>query len=213
MLCTLQLQPHLLIMESKPSTSTTISTTTKQDPMPSQQSTAPGKKESNADTTSSTPNPVPTSVVQKYVTDAAAIISSSQATRRMFMMEDFRTCNEIARWEEKTGKTSPENPKPTPSVGGQSTNKLPQYVSCPNYSDGRFIPSGTNKVLDRLIDNCSMPNTSTAPSSSTSTVTSSATTGGSTSKKMIWIRICVKGKNRRRTSKPSLHFVFSNWYG
>ena len=64
-LCTLQLQPHLLIMESKPSTSTTTFTTAKQDPMPFQQSTAPGKKESNADPTSSTPNPVPTSVVPK----------------------------------------------------------------------------------------------------------------------------------------------------
>ena len=76
-LCTLQLQPHLLIMESKPSTSTTTSIIANQDPMPFQQSTTPGKKESNADPTSSTPNPVPTSVVQKYVTDATAIISSS----------------------------------------------------------------------------------------------------------------------------------------
>ena len=76
-----------VIMESKPSTSTTTSTTAKKDPMPSQQSTAPGKKESNADPTSSTPNSVPTSVVQKYVIDAAAIISSPQATRKMFLAE------------------------------------------------------------------------------------------------------------------------------
>ena len=74
LLCTLQLQPYLLTMKSKASTSTTTSTTAKQDPMPSAQSTAPGKKESNADPTSSTPNHVPTSVVQKYVTDAAAMI-------------------------------------------------------------------------------------------------------------------------------------------
>ena len=125
MLCTLQLEPHLLIMESKPSTSTTTSTTEKQDPMPSPQSTAQGKKESNADPTSSTPNPVPTFVVQKYVTDAAAIISSSQAARRMFMVEVFKKCNEIARWEEKTGKTSPEIPKTTLSDGEQSSNRLP----------------------------------------------------------------------------------------
>ena len=42
--------------------------------MPPPQSTAPGKKKSDAKPTSSTPNPVPTSVVQKYVTDAAEII-------------------------------------------------------------------------------------------------------------------------------------------
>ena len=34
-LCTLQLQPYLLTMASKPSTSTTTSTTAEQDPMPS----------------------------------------------------------------------------------------------------------------------------------------------------------------------------------
>ena len=94
------------------------------------------------------------------------------------MVEVFKKCNEIAKWEEKTGKTSPEIPKTTLSDGEQSSNKLPQYVSYPNYSDGKFIPSGTNKVLDRLIDNYSMPKTSTAPSGSTSTVTSSAATGG-----------------------------------
>ena len=54
--------------------------------------------------TSSTPNPVPTSVVQKYVTDAAAIISSSQATRKMFMVEVFKKCNEIARWGKRLEK-------------------------------------------------------------------------------------------------------------
>ena len=148
-LCTLQLQPHMLIMESKPSTNTTTSTTAIQDPMPSPQSTAPGKKESNADPTSSTPNPVPTSVVQKYMTDTAAIISSSQATRRMFMVEVFKKCNEIARWEEKTGKTSPEIPKVTLSDedSGQSTCKLPLYVSYPNYSDEKFVPSGQIYIM------------------------------------------------------------------
>ena len=95
-----------------------------------------------------------------------------------FMVEVFKKCNEIARWEEKTGKTSPETPKTSLSDGEQSSNKLPQYVSYPNYSDGKFIPSGTNKVLDRLIDNHSMPKTSTAPSGSTYTVTSSVATGG-----------------------------------
>ena len=148
--------------------------------MQSQQSTSPGKKESNADPISSTPNPVLTSIVQKYVTDAAEIISPSQASRRMFMVEVVKKCNEIARWETKTGKTSPEIPKTTLSDEEQSSTKLPQFVSYPNYSDGRFIPSGTNKVLDRLIDNYSMPKTSTAPSGSTSTGPSTTnTTAGS----------------------------------
>ena len=41
-----------------------------------------------------------------------------------------------------------------------------------------FIPPGKNKVLDRLIDNYSIPKTSTSTSGSTSTVT--ATSGPST---------------------------------
>ena len=92
------------------------------------------------------------------------------------MVEVFKKCNDIAKWEKKTGKTSPEIPKTSLSDGEQSSNKLPQYVSYPNYSDGKFIPSGTNKVLDRLIDNYSIPKASTAPLGST--VTSSAATGG-----------------------------------
>ena len=158
MLCTLQLQPHLLAMESKPSTSTTTSTTAKQNPMPSPQSTALGKKESDADLTSSTPNPVPTSVVQKYVTDAAEIISASQATRKMFLAEVFKKCKEVEKSEEETGKRSPDFHTGSPS----QTRRLPTYVSYPNYSDRKFIPSGKNKVLDRLIDKYSIPTTSTS---------------------------------------------------
>ena len=107
-LCTLQLQPFLLMMASTPSTSTATSTTAKQDPMPPPRNTIPGKKKSNAKPTSSTPNPAPTSVVQKYVTDATEIISSSPTTRKMFMVEVFKKCNEVAKWEQETGKTSPE---------------------------------------------------------------------------------------------------------
>ena len=43
-----------------------------------------------------------------------------------------------------------------------------------NYSDEKFIPAGQNKVLDRLVDNYSIPKTSTSPSSSTSIVTVSS---------------------------------------
>ena len=182
MLCTLQLQPLLLMpssapttstMASQPSTSTATSTTAKQDPMPPQQSTAPGKMKSDVKPTSSTPNPVPTSVVQKYVTDAAEIISSSPTTRKMFLAEVFKKCNEVAKWEEETGKRSPDFPKRSPSP----SRKLSLFVSYPNYSDGKFIPPGKNKVLDRLIDKYSRPKTSTSTSGSTSTVTASSATG------------------------------------
>ena len=63
--CTLQLQTHLLIMESKSKPLTNTVTSTEQDPMPLQQSAVSGKKESDETPTSSTPNPAPTSVVQK----------------------------------------------------------------------------------------------------------------------------------------------------
>ena len=109
--CTLQRQPYLLTMASKPSTNTTLSTATEQDPMPSNQSTVHGKKESGVTITSSIPNPAPTSVVQRYVTDAAEIISASPAHRRMFFTEVFRKCNEIAQGEKDAGKTSSELPK------------------------------------------------------------------------------------------------------
>ena len=185
MLCTIQLQPLLLMpslapttstMASKPSTSTTTSTTAKQDPMPPPQSTAPGKMKSDVKPTSSTPNPVPTSVVQKYVTDAAEIISSSPTTRKMFLAEVSKKCNEVAKWEEETGKRSPDFLRKSLSDGdgGQPSRRLPLLVSYPNYSDGKFIPPGKNKVLDRLIDNYSIPKTST--SGSTSTVTASSAT-------------------------------------
>ena len=65
--------------------------------------TSPGKKKSDAKPTSSTPNPAPTSVVQKYVTDAAEIISA-QTTRKMFMVEVFKKCNEVANGNKKQGK-------------------------------------------------------------------------------------------------------------
>ena len=129
-LCTPQLQPYLLIMASKPSINTTTSTTKEQDLMPPPQSTVHGKKKSGVTVTSSTPNPAPTSVVQRYVTDAAEIISASPAFRRMFIPEVFKKCNEIAPWEKDTGKSSPELPR-----------KLPTYVVYQNYSDGKFIPT------------------------------------------------------------------------
>ena len=94
------------------------------------------------------------------------------------MVEVFKKCNEVAKWEEKTGKTSPEIQKRSLSEGDGDWpfRKLPLFVSYPNYSDGQFVPPGKNKVLDRLIDNYSMPTTSTSASGSTSTVTASSAT-------------------------------------
>ena len=115
-LCTLQLQTHLLTMASKPSTITATSTTAKQDPMPPPQSTAPGKRKSGVKPTSSTTNPVPIFVVQKFLTDAAELVSSP-TTRKNWMVEVFEKCSEVAKQEEKTGKASPEIPKRSLSEG------------------------------------------------------------------------------------------------
>ena len=87
MLCVLQLRPYLLTMTYKQSANTSTSTMAKQDPMPPAQSTAHGKKESGVASTSSTSNPAPTSVVHKYVTDVAEILSGCPLTRRMFLTE------------------------------------------------------------------------------------------------------------------------------
>ena len=165
-LCTLQLQPYLLIMASKPPTSTNTSTAAKQEPMPPPKCTVHGKKKSGVTVTSSTPNPAPTSVVQRYVTDAAEIISASPAYRRMFIAEVFRKLNSITQWEQDTGKTSSELPRSPPP-----SRRLPNYAFYQNYSDGKFIPVGQNKVLDRLIDNYAVTKTSSTTSGSTSTMT------------------------------------------
>ena len=108
MLCTIQLQPCLLIMASKPSINATRSTTTEQDPMPSQQNTAHDQKESGVTVTSSTPNSAPTSVVQRYVTDAAEIISASPAYRRMFIAEVFKNAMKLLNGRKILGK-HPQN--------------------------------------------------------------------------------------------------------
>ena len=106
-------------MESPPSTSTTTPTTAKQDTMPSSQNTSVDKKPnaSNANHTLPIPNPAHSPVFQKYVTDAAEIIASTCLTRNMFIVEVFKKCSEIALWEKRTGKTSPEllpkSPVPT----------------------------------------------------------------------------------------------------
>ena len=43
--------------------------------------------------------------------------------------------------QKDTGKTSPELPR-SPST----PRNLPTYAVYPNYSDGKFIPAGQNKV-------------------------------------------------------------------
>ena len=91
----------------------------------------------------------------------------------MFLAEVIKKYNEVAKWEKETGKTSPELAR-SPST----FRKLPLFVPYPNYSDVQYAPPGQNKVLDRLIDNYSIPKTSTSTSSSTSTVSSCTATEG-----------------------------------
>ena len=77
-ICTLQLQPYLLTMASKPSPSTSTYIAKGQDPMAHQPSTTHG----NSDvTTTSTPNPALSHAVPKYVTDVAELISASAETK------------------------------------------------------------------------------------------------------------------------------------
>ena len=174
MLCTLQFQPYLLMSLSAPTISTMASsiitsTTAEQDLMPSQQSTAHGKKELGVKVTSSTPNPVPTSVVERYVTDAAEIISATPAYRKMFIAEYSGNAMKLLNGKKNLKKISPGLP------GSLSiSRKLPACAVYPNYSDGKFIPAGQNKVIDRLLNNYLIPKTSTSPSGSNSTVTVSS---------------------------------------
>ena len=124
------------------------------------------------------PNPVPTSVVQRYVTDAAEIISSSQAFRKMFITEVFKRCNEVAKEERDSGKTSPELLRSPPP-----SRRLPNYVVYANYSDESFIPAKQTESLDtmkvQLIENYAITKTSSTTSGSTSTMTDSTATGDS----------------------------------
>ena len=103
-------QPHQQIMKSQPFTSTTTSTTVSQDNMPSSQSTSVDKtpNTSNTNPTLSIPNPAYSSLIQQYVTNAAAIIASNNLTRNMFIVEVFKKCSEIALWEKRTGR-QPQN--------------------------------------------------------------------------------------------------------
>ena len=148
------IQLHQQIMESQPSTSTTTSTTAKQDNMPSSQNTSVDKTSntSNADPTLSIPNPTYSPLFQQYVTDAAAIIASTHLTRNMFIVEVFKKCSEIALWEKKTGKTAPEllpeSPVPT---------REPLHTSDSYFSDVQHITPEGDEVLNRFIKKYSMP--------------------------------------------------------
>ena len=108
MLCTLQLHLRLLTMASKPSKTTTTSTIVRPDPIPQPQNIAPGQKKPDATPTISTPKPVPTSVVQQYVTDAAKLISSSPISRKMFLDEVVKKCLQVANHEKEAERPVPE---------------------------------------------------------------------------------------------------------
>ena len=160
-------------MESQPSTSTTTSTTAKQDNMPSSQNTSVDKTSntSNADPSLSIPNPTYSPLFQQYVTDAAAIIASTCLTRNMFIVEVFKKCSEIALWEKKTGKTAPEllpeSPVPT---------REPLHISDSYFHDVQHITPEGDEVLNRFIKKYSMPKISNPVSGLISTVTVNSST-------------------------------------
>ena len=160
-------------MASPPSTSTTTSTTAKQDNMPSPQNPTVDNKKSNTDPTLSIPNPAHSPVFQKYETDASKIIASSHLTRNLFIVEVLKKCSEIALWEKRTGKTSPEllltSPVPT-------REPLPLHTSDSYSSDAQHITPEGKEVLNKFIKKCSMPKISDPVSGSTSTVTASSAT-------------------------------------
>ena len=134
--------------------------------MPSSQNPTVDNKKSNTDPTLPLPNPAHSPVVQQYVTDTAEIIASSYLNRKMFIVEVFRKCSEIALWEKRTGKTSPEL-LPTSPV----STREPLYTWDSYSSDVQHIPPEGDEVLTRYIKKYSMPGISNPVSGSTSTVT------------------------------------------
>ena len=89
------------------------------------------------------------------------------------MVEVFKKCSEIALWEKRTGKASPEllptSPVPT-------REPLPLNTSDSYSSDVQHIPPEGDEVLNRFIKKYSMPRISNPVSGSTSTVTASCAT-------------------------------------
>ena len=162
------IQLHQQIMESQPSTSTTTSTTAKQDNMPSSQSTSVDKTSttSNTNPTLSIPNPTYSPLIQQHVTNAAAIIASNRLTRNMFIVEVFKKCSEIALWEKRTRKTAPELLPESPKPTGESPHSSHSYSS-----DVQHITPEGDDVLNRYIKKYSMPKISNPVSRSTTTVT------------------------------------------
>ena len=141
-------------MESQPSTSTTTSTTSEQDNMPSSQSTSVDKTSttSNTNPTLSIPNPTYSPLIQQHVTNAAAIIASNHLTRNMFIVEVFKKCSEIALWEKRTRKTAPELLPESPKPTGESPHSSHSYSS-----DVQHITPEGDDVLNRYIKKYSMP--------------------------------------------------------
>ena len=198
-------------MESQPSTSTTTSTTSEQDNMPSSQSASVDKTptSSNIDPTLSIPNPTYSPLIQQYVTNAATIIASNHLTRNIFIVEVCKKGSEIALWEKRTRKTAPEllpeSPKP---AGG------PPHSSHSYSSDIQNITPEGDDVLNRYIKKYLMPRISNPGAGTTTTVTVSSTLGeetptsnpteGSTSH-AEWRRT-----NRRATENKASGFMMKN---
>ena len=199
---TIQLHQH--IMESQPSTSTTTSTTSEQDNMPSSHSASVDKTSTsyNTDPTLSIPNPTYSPLIQQYVTNAAAIIASNHLTRNMFIVEVFKKCSEIALWEKRSAKTAPEllpgSPKPT----GEPPHSSHAYSSNVQH----ITPEGDD-VLNRYIKKYSMPRISTSGSTNTVTVSSTPTSipPEGTTPHVEW-----KRTNRRATENKTSDSMMKN---
>ena len=134
-------------MESQSPTSTTTSTTSEQDNMPSSQSASVDKTStlSNTDPTLSIPNPTYSPLIQQHVTNAAAIIASNHLTRNMFIVEVFKKCSEIALWEKRTRKTAPELLPEFPKLTGESPHSSHSYSS-----DVQHITPEGDDVLEQI---------------------------------------------------------------
>ena len=117
-------------VSSGTSTKTTISKS-KQTPFRA----ASGKILSDTNPTSSTPTTVTTSVVQDYVSDAANMISSSPATRRLFLTHVTKMCFDRAKKDKEVEQSTSESLKASPSASTPA-DKLPQFLTYPNYSQG-----------------------------------------------------------------------------
>ena len=114
--------------------------------------------------------------------DAAELIPASADTRKMFLTEVTKKCLEMAK-KEKDSKQ-------------QSSVKLPQFVTYPNYGHGQILPPKETDVVDKRVDVYALPTTNTT-SSITSTVISTSTSGETVTSPITMTAIGMSTPDRR----------------